>query len=137
MKTFFKHDMVSRREQKHAAALEHAANLRQWDAEIDRRDGRRCRACGRQSHPEKTGLLERGHRHHIVYRSAGGSDEPFNRVTLCSACHDGEHRNLLRFTHDGDHRQVNANQPMEFYRRAQGHWYLSRRELAIHLVEKD
>jgi 5-methylcytosine-specific restriction endonuclease McrA len=135
--TNFKWDVPSRHERKKADALEHAANMRQWDAEIDRRDGRRCRACGRRSDPDGTGLLERGHRHHIVYRSAGGSDEPSNRVTLCAGCHDAEHMNKLRFSHDGDHRQVDANKPMEFWRRAHGEWSMSRREIGIHVVERD
>lgn len=137
MKTFFKHDMPSRVDEKLEADRKAAALERAYLALIDTRDKRICRACGRRSDPDATGLL-RGHRHHIVYRSAQGSDEPFNRVTLCGACHNDEHKNRLRFTHDGDHRNVSADHPMEFWRKgASGQWCLWRREIAIGRVERD
>ena len=137
VQTFFKHDMPSRVEAKREAEREHAANVRKWDAEVDRRDGRRCRCCGRRSDPEATGLLEKGHRHHIVYRSAQGSDEPFNKITLCAFCHDDEHHDRLRFSADGLG-AFDANGPMEFWRKDDdGTWFLGRREIAIHRAERD
>jgi hypothetical protein len=51
------------------------------------RDGWRCRVPGCTSHREL-------HDHHIVFRSAGGGDEPENRVTLCAFHH-------LRGVHGG------------------------------------
>lgn len=116
-----------------------ASNIRKWDAQIDHRDGKKCRACDRKSDPEVIGLTTRGHRAHIVYASAQGSWEPFNRVTLCSRCHNDEHRDRLRFTVDGGpYVGIDANAPMEFWRKdADGRWYLSRRETAVRVVERD
>lgn len=143
-RTFFKHDMPSRVESAITEKLKAAADERRINLEIDRRDMRVCRCCGRRSDPDRVGLLERGHRHHIVYRSAGGSDEAFNRVTLCAGCHSDEHSNKLRFTHDGlGYDKVNANEGMEFWRpdvwrgNDSGRWYLVHRELAPHRHERD
>lgn len=113
---------------------------RKTNAEIDARDHRQCRACGKHSDPEATGLLKRGHRAHIVYASGGGSMEPFNRVTLCYECHNAEHKDRLRFTVEGGpYVGIDANEGMEFWRKekATGQWYLSRRETAPHVIEKD
>lgn len=33
------------------------------------------------------------HRHHIVMRSAGGTDEATNTLDVCSPCHDYAHAN--------------------------------------------
>lgn len=120
-----------------AREAEDAKNERRWNAEIDARDQRTCRACGKRTDPEATGLL-RGHRAHIVYASAGGSMEPFNRITLCPGCHNDEHKNRLRFSADGLG-TFDANGPMEFWRKdkATGGFYLSRRETAPLVVEKD
>ncbi len=116
------------------------AEKRRHDKEVDARDHRQCRACGRHSDPDATGLTKRGHRAHIVYESAGGSDEASNRVTLCFECHNDEHKDRLRFTADGGpYVGIDANLGMEFWRKekATGEWYLSRRETAPHVVEKD
>lgn len=137
--TFFKHDMKSRVDERMEDEANQARDRRRWDAEIDRRDGKRCRACGRHSDPDRIGLTTRGHRAHIVYASAGGSWEPFNRVTLCFACHNDEHKDRLRFTEDGGpYVGIDARQGMEFWRKnEEGVWYLSRRELAAGVPEKD
>lgn len=65
--------------------------------------------------------------------------EPSNRVTLCASCHSREHRDLLRFTeYGGPYVGIDANAPMEFWRKdADGIWYLSKREVAIHVAERD
>lgn len=116
-----------------------ASAKRRADKAIDARDRRQCRACSRHSDPEATGILRRGHRAHIVYASAGGADEPSNRVTLCYECHNAEHKDRLRFTAEGGpYAGIDANLGMEFWRKTKdGEWYLSRRELAPHVVEKD
>lgn len=115
-----------------------AADKRRCEREVDARDRRQCRACGRHSDPDATGLTKRGHRHHIVYASACGSDEAPNRVTLCYECHNDEHKNRLRFTPDGmGYEKLDANLGLEFWRKVKGGWYLSRRELAPHVIEKD
>jgi hypothetical protein len=107
---------------------------------IDRRDHRQCRACSKHSDPDAVGLLAKGHRAHIVYASAGGSMDASNRVTLCAECHwEGEHKDRLRFTSEGGpYVGIDANAGMEFWRKTKdGEWYLSRREIAPHVVEKD
>ncbi len=56
------------------------------------RDGWRCAVPGCSSHQNL-------HDHHIHFRSAGGSDDPSNRVTLCAFHHlRGVHAGLLRCT---------------------------------------
>lgn len=47
------------------------------------RDNNKCNKCGRSE------LLDV---HHIVYRSAGGTNEPSNLLTLCAVCHAEEHK---------------------------------------------
>ncbi len=39
--------------------------------------------------------LDLGHAHHVIFRSAGGSDELFNRALLCAWCHEDVTRNRL------------------------------------------
>jgi len=53
-----------------------------------KRDGYRCRQCGV--------VCRRGEAdvHHLIPRSAGGSDDPSNLVTLCDGCHAAFHPNL-------------------------------------------
>jgi hypothetical protein len=131
-----KADEPSRVDEAIAKDAADAANERRWKAEIDLRDGRECRACGRKSDPELVGLTKRGHRHHMVYASAGGSDEPCNRVTLCYACHNDEHKNRLRI--DGPTAPLDANGPLVFMRKgADGQWFISREEIAVRVVRKD
>jgi 5-methylcytosine-specific restriction endonuclease McrA len=50
--------------------------------EVADRDKRRCRVCGRRATDT----------HHILYRSQGGPDEPWNLICLCRACHELVHR---------------------------------------------
>lgn len=47
-----------------------------------RRDNFKCRACGYRNQL---------HVHHVIYKSAGGPDEPWNLATICSTCHDAIH----------------------------------------------
>lgn len=49
------------------------------------RDEWRCRSCGSRNNL---------HVHHIWFRSHGGPDVLWNLVALCSACHDGVHKNV-------------------------------------------
>lgn len=127
----FKQDEPSR----HASARERRAaaeaTWRHLCAAVDARDGKQCRCCDKRSDPEKTGLLERGHRHHLVYRSAGGKDETSNVITICAACHDAEHRNRLRI--DG-----NPDVACTFWRKDDaGVWFMVREEIAVRVVRKD
>lgn len=50
--------------------------------DVRERDFKRCRACG------GTNALAV---HHIVFRSQGGPNEPWNLITLCKGCHDLAH----------------------------------------------
>ena len=40
-----------------------------------------CEICGREAH----------HIHHIIFRSAGGTDAAGNLVALCGCCHERSH----------------------------------------------
>lgn len=89
-----------------------ALNAKRWRAvckAVDARDKRTCRCCGKATDPNVMGLL-RGHRHHIVYRSAGGQDDSANIVTLCARCHADVHINRMRI-------EGNANESLVFCRR--------------------
>lgn len=62
---------------------------REWSRRVYARDGYRCMAPGCTS---RANLEE----HHVKYRSAGGTDEASNRVTLCRFHHQqGEHGGLM------------------------------------------
>jgi 5-methylcytosine-specific restriction endonuclease McrA len=99
---------------------------------VDARDKRECRACGRKSDPNAVGLLARGHRHHLQYRSAGGPTESWNLVTLCASCHSAEHvTRTLEI--DG-----NADDALAFWKKDDaGEWFLWRREIAVGQFHKD
>ena len=65
---------------------------------VDARDGLRCRICG-----EWAGLDI--HRHHLVYRSAGGLTTTANVLSLCPTCHVvGIHGGRLKASGDADER---------------------------------
>jgi hypothetical protein len=138
--TNFKHDQPSRFDRALARKIERQSDWRRVCKAVDARDRRICRACGKHSDPDAMGLLTRGHRHHIVYRSAGGPSTLENLVTLCPACHAAEHQDRLRFTFDAQgYEQLDANLGLEFWRKSleSGGWYMVRRELAPHVVHRD
>lgn len=62
------------------------------------RDHGKCRAYDVPLQLLGTNPLKQAHCHHFRYRSAGGSDEMFNRITLSPQAHDLEHRHLLHIT---------------------------------------
>ena len=65
---------------------------------VDLRDGLRCRIC-----LEYAGLDI--HRHHLVYRSAGGRTATENVLSLCANCHlVGIHGGRLKASGDADER---------------------------------
>jgi ATP-dependent DNA helicase RecQ len=53
-----------------------------------KRDNYKCVECGNRSAATETDV------HHLLPRSAGGSDEPSNLVTLCDGCHAAHHPKL-------------------------------------------
>jgi len=80
------------------AMLDHAFAAWGEDAKVPARhrvfarDGWRCAAPGCSS-------MQNLHDHHVRFRSAGGSDAPENRVTLCAFHHlRGVHAGRLRCT---------------------------------------
>jgi len=80
---------------------------------IFRRDGGACRACGREVKQVSANPLTRAETHHIVYRSAGGTDDESNLVLLCAQCHADEHAHLIRITGQGDGKlTITANTTM-------------------------
>lgn len=132
--TFFKSDMKSRVDDALAQEREDAAIWRAVCRVVDARDGRECRACGKRTNPDAIGLL-RGHRHHMVYRSAGGKDTSENLVTLCAADHDAEHRSRLRIAVlDREH---GADGPLQFWSLNAGEWFVTREETAPCVVRRD
>lgn len=64
------------------------------------RDQGRCRVCGMAVVRPSRGTDPRrhGHVHEIVYRSAGGRQEPNNAVLLCASDHAAEHEHRLVIT---------------------------------------
>ena len=129
--TFFKHDMDSRVD---VARDKKAAAEKVWREvckAVDLRDGKVCRCCDKRSDPDATGLLTRGHRHHIVYRSAGGKDTTDNLLTLCAACHNDEHKSRLQIG-------GNPDVAVTFWRKDDGGiWCVVREESAVRVVRKD
>ena len=63
-----------------------ALRLATWE-----RDGGRCRVCRIRVRLNGNSLMECMHRHHIVYRSAGGPDDLSNLVWICGQCSSDEH----------------------------------------------
>ncbi len=66
------------------------------------RDRGLCRACGVTVRPKHPNPARVAHVHHIVYRSAGGSDHKSNLVLVCARCHDLEHRHIYSMAGNGD-----------------------------------
>jgi HNH endonuclease len=55
---------------------------------ILRRDKFKCVECGKPCNRGEADI------HHLLPRSAGGSDEPSNLITLCDGCHAAHHPKL-------------------------------------------
>lgn len=70
---------------------------RKVDAEVDARDGKRCRCCGRRGNPYATTTLGRIHRAHIQDASKIGPYVAKNLCSLCWICHALEHAKKLWF----------------------------------------
>ncbi len=70
--------------------------------EVDQRDGYKCRSCECKVRPGAVSLTERGHHHHIVYRSKQGPDASWNLCLLCSSCHADVHSRRLAISGSAD-----------------------------------
>lgn len=73
------------------------------------RDHRRDRAFGTPLLFETENLKKLAHNHHIRFRSAGGSDDPSNRLTVSFLAHQLIHDGLLEIV-----LPANANEPVKF-----------------------
>lgn len=72
-------------------ALANAARAAIW-----RRDGSRCRVCGKHVKKGAVDSVEAGHMHHLTYRSQGGTDKDWEGlVLLCCWCHSAVHNHTL------------------------------------------
>jgi 5-methylcytosine-specific restriction endonuclease McrA len=69
---------------------------------ISKRDASRCRVCGRTVKALSADPKVRAEVHHIVYRSAGGSDDESNLLLTCGECHFLEHQHRLDISGHGD-----------------------------------
>ena len=79
---------AKRRAAKRRAKL---AAYRRVCAEVDKRDGPRCRICRRH-----WDLL--AEHHHIQFRSRGGTDTTDNLIRVCGGCHADIHAKRLQVT---------------------------------------
>lgn len=105
-----------------------------WTAvckQVDKRDGGRCRVCLKRCNPNAVAMMDKAHRHHIIYRSAGGPDLDYNVVTLCASCHDRQHRGLIDV-------RGSATGGIEIWHPdGRGGWFLWRRETMPFVYERD
>lgn len=89
---------------------EEAKELQACYRAVDERDIGRCRVCGKRGSPTAVGLLDRLHRHHIVYRSRGGQHVSSGVLSVCASCHAAIHNDgTLRVSGDADVRDAVTN----------------------------
>ncbi len=70
--------------------------------ECETRDHGICQFCMEPT--ANTGNPERiGSAHHIVYRSAGGTDDLWNLLWMHAMCHDLEHKHIISIIGTADH----------------------------------
>ncbi len=91
-----------RRKTRQKKVRDREAEKREVYEAVDRRDRYRCRVCGKRADPKATGMLERGHHHHIIYRSRGGRNRSWNLCLLCPECHDEVHAKRLFLSGNAD-----------------------------------
>ncbi len=73
--------------------------------ECEQRDGGICRFCGELT-TNFLGPSMAGEAHHIVYRSAGGTDDLSNLIWLHAQCHDFEHKHRISITGTADNLRI-------------------------------
>jgi len=66
------------------------------------RDHRKCRAFGILLKFDTDNLKKKSENHHIVLKSAGGSDDPENRITLSPKAHQMRHAETLDVEGNGN-----------------------------------
>ena len=75
-----------------------------WDevrSLVYRRDGFRCRACGRA---KGEGNVRKLNAHHILLLRVSQTNDPRNLVTLCDECHREVENKAIRLLKSGGHR---------------------------------
>lgn len=127
---FLKSEMPSRVAKKQQRQAEDRAAWAAVCKQVDKRDQGRCRVCQRRCDPNATAMLDRAHRHHIIYRSAGGPDADWNVVTLCAGCHDAQHRGQIDV-------RGSATGGIEIWHQDDRGWFLWRREQMPFVYERD
>lgn len=131
MRTNFKWDQSTRFDEAQLASVEAERRARSVARWVDQRDKYGCRACGARTDPHSLSLLTKGHRHHLQFRSAGGETVTSNVCLLCPACHNAVHRHQLRI-------EGNADLALTCWRRGEdGEEFMARRELDVHVQERD
>jgi 5-methylcytosine-specific restriction endonuclease McrA len=95
---------------------------------VNDRDQMCCRVCQRYCPTNAIGVLDRGHHHHLVYRSAGGRDETWNVCLLCPKCHDAEHKSKLQISGNADERDPATGKlnGIKLEKLGDGQWVLDR-----------
>lgn len=128
-----KWELPTRRETAQAVKAAKEANWREVCRAVNIRDGHACRACRKPISLSAITLLERGHHHHIQYRSQGGQDTTEGVCLLDATCHEQIHvKKTLRI-------EGNANEGLTFWKRdiESGAWFIWRRETAPGVYERD
>lgn len=131
--SFFKWQEATRADEQLEEQAAAAANERDVYAAVTKREEHRCRVCGAWCNPQATGLLEKGHHHHVVYRSAGGPTTLENICLLCAKCHNDEHQHRISI-------EGNAHAApwlTLLMKDVQGQWYVWRQEIALRVYERD
>jgi hypothetical protein len=108
MAFMFKPTRLDRMSAKRQARCDDDALERAVNRAVDARDKGRCRCCGRRGRLDATSVLDRLHRHHVIYRSRQGAESASNKVTLCALCHAAEHAKQLWIV------GTDANGPLRF-----------------------
>lgn len=135
--TFFRHEMESQADLRRKRAQAKQDRWLEVCQQVDARDMGKCRACGRKCSTKALDPLLKAHRHHVEFRSKGGQDIASNLVTLCAICHDRLHvKRALRIEPTS---KYGADGPLTIWRTTEAHpqEFISRRETAVHQVEKD
>lgn len=127
----FKWEQPSRVETAKARKAAQEAEERRVFRQVDIRDKGRCRACGKPCSAYAITLLEKAHRHHIVYRSQLGGTTSQNIATLCPTCHSDVHAAKLAV-------EGNADVALTFSRRDMDNgWFIWRQEREVGVYERD
>jgi hypothetical protein len=128
----FKWDETTRTDAELKACREAQAHERDVYRTVTLREQHRCRICRAWCNLDGLSLLDKGHHHHIVYRSAGGGTDTANVCLLCASCHNDEHRHRISI-------EGNADVALTLKRRRMWsqEWYVSRQEIAPLVWERD